>query len=130
MIKKTLKSKKLLLFFSVIILLIVSSIFIFNNNLKLNIHSEYSYNEFVKEKFKVLSKKAIWNINNYDFYKGKSPLFIPIKIGHNVLTITKGDKKVIYEFNIDKDDALFLDYDMDYDEMSFSGDGLSNKVKK
>lgn len=104
-----------------------------------NIEEECSYQEFVGQTYKVKTSlfidasNTVWNINGYDFFKGKKVDFIPAVVGENTLIVTNGSISKEYNFTIWGNDIDLLDDDeltIANDYLDYDGDGIPNIKEK
>ncbi len=100
-----------------------------------NMKSNYEYGDFVKNKYTIKSslfvsaKDTVWNINGYDFYKGKNPSSIPVQSGENKLVVTNKKLTKTYIFTISTENTLLImdeELLMDAKDLDYDGDGIPN----
>lgn len=91
------------------------------------IKDSFSYSEIASGPLSTTNKDAVWAINGYDFFKGKNPKSIPVRIGKNTLSIVINKQKVTYDFEVSPGDELFLPPLIEVaDELDYDGDGITN----
>lgn len=102
-----------------------------------NMKENYQLEEFLKEEYKIKSslfikdRDTVWNLNGYDFYKGKSPSSMPVKPGENKLIVVNGKISKVYTFTVSMEDTSLLITDdklvMDIKYLDYDGDGIPNE---
>ena len=91
------------------------------------IKDSFSYSEIAAGPLSTTNKDAVWAINGYDFFKGKNPKSIPVRIGKNTLSIVSNKQKVTYDFEVLPGDELFLPALSEVaNELDYDGDGITN----
>lgn len=101
-----------------------------------NMQTNYTLDSFLEKEYKIKSslfvdsKNTIWNLNGYDFYKGKKPESIPIQSGENKLVVTNDKITKTYTFTIDMEHATILtakEFVTDPKYLDYDGDGIPNE---